>query len=166
MRRCSVCQPSLGVGELKAAVAGFVENNLDPSLGTGDAGEEQNSAYGATVVVVSEFGWVRLRREKMDRQGVGDVDLQTHILRESNPDKFHSESHSVEYIGDMRYNAGGQIPRSELLHCHQRVVPVPGWEQVAACLTTSDPPVQRYHRERVEVNVNEKTFRGDDPNRP
>jgi hypothetical protein len=180
----------LSIGELKAAVAGFVENNLDPSLGTGDSREERNTAYGATVVAVSEFGWVRIRREKMDRQGVGDVDLQTHILLESNRDKFHSENHSVEYIGGMRYNAGGQledlggtitlasesgfllitgttyIPRCGPLHCYQRVVPVPGWEQVAACLTTSDPPIQRYHRERVEANVNEKTSRGDDPNRP
>jgi len=36
---------SLDVGELKAAVAGFVENHPDPPLGTGYVVEERNTAY-------------------------------------------------------------------------------------------------------------------------
>jgi hypothetical protein len=55
-----------------------VENKLDHPVGTGDTGEERRTAYGVihrTVVVVSEFGWVRIRRAKMVRQRVDDVDL-------------------------------------------------------------------------------------------
>jgi len=54
------------------------------------------------------FGWVRIGRAKMNRQRAGDVDLQTHILLESNPDKSHSEEgYIVEYMGTgMRRNTG------------------------------------------------------------